>query len=285
MPATQPSTKPTSLAPAFTLIELLVVISIIALLVGILLPALGAARRSAMTAVCLSNCRQMGVAEFTYANENKNRLPIPFLTNNQSRPWQSAIYEYLTGSKLDPSDTANGSTHDYLIGTAFICPTASFQETNPQNFQLSYAMNASLLGQSAEKPDPFQPNLQNNPITELKFYDLIEAPDQTLIVADGGHPFVQWFDAGDKDSMVAMGTAGGNVFDYVTRNNTARHGDKLNITVGDGSTKTRAWIGNDEEVPWAGANPASKVANDQKKEVKVFWFGKNDIIPSRYDMP
>lgn len=59
----------------FTLIELLVVISIIALLIGILLPALGAARRSAMAAACLSNNRQIGVGLFAYATDSDGYLP------------------------------------------------------------------------------------------------------------------------------------------------------------------------------------------------------------------
>ena len=87
------------LVRAFTLVELLVVIGIIALLIGILLPALSGARESAKSVSCLSNLRQMSMSAQAYVNENQGLYPVAYWFDfggggNATYCWDlSTIYE------------------------------------------------------------------------------------------------------------------------------------------------------------------------------------------------
>lgn len=189
------STRPN----AFTLIELLVVISIIALLMSVLLPALSTARQLAKAAVCTSNLKRLGNSAALYLTENRGRF-FPFRLKSAEPGGETFVNKYGrakprwqwflstgTGPVINPTPFTppfgdgpeNGTTtmdNDY-----FLCPNLR----GPYVADIrngAYGYNYQYLGNSrtVDGPNGEPQGFANFPVGELA----IKAPAATVLFGD-----------------------------------------------------------------------------------------------------
>ncbi len=109
---------------AFTLIELLVVIAIIAILAGLLLPALATAKAKAKQTACINNFRQIAIGNTIYVNDTKS-YPGSYSANNGCYVWMTRILPSMGNNRA-----------------VFACPAA------PQDSQWDTSVNTTLGGKN-----------------------------------------------------------------------------------------------------------------------------------------
>jgi prepilin-type N-terminal cleavage/methylation domain-containing protein len=254
----------------FTLVELLVVIGIISVLIGILLPVINKAQKSARSLKCLSNLRQIGGAFQAYAGANKGYFPAPQaiqLTPYRLIPWQVTLWQFLVKNRPIPDAELASGKHEYLKDTVFVCPTGVMDKDTGNYMSMGYAMNTDLLGSRMVQLGP------SSPKNEYKKLNVIRRSSNVILAADGTSGFIDCRSAGDKDAMMVLG-GGANSFDEITHprvQNRHPYGF-VHVLFTDGSAAPKQWIKSETDIPVppkaAPLDPAT-----YPDPVQLFWFG------------
>jgi prepilin-type N-terminal cleavage/methylation domain-containing protein/prepilin-type processing-associated H-X9-DG protein len=228
--------RPGAEGRAFTLIELLVVVAIIALLMGILLPALSAAREQARTTACLSNLKQMATAAFAYAQGNDNRFPIAYCTVNTTvngTPVALQVNWDTIQPDISVVPPANRSVPGLLWqgqGSGMLrvqqCPSYQGTSNWGPDFYTGYNYNTTYIGHGDGESIP----------TPVRITDL-QKPALTALFGDG-----QYYGGADKFMRAPLSAMADGISVTgdirVAGTQGYRHRGQTNVAYGDGHAAT-----------------------------------------------
>ncbi len=259
---------------AFTLIELLVVIAIIAILAGILIPALARARLQARSAICRSNLRQLSMANNGYTAENQDRYVIAAadIAGDNLHRWHGVRMNL-----NEPFDPRKGPLVIYLSdGQVKQCSQhVDFRHLKPWEWDFEdgcggYGYNMTYLGSLLWSGRPYDQACQTSskagqvkyPSETLMFTDTAMAKldndvpyfleysfaEPPFFIGSDGEPMTQW---------------------YASPSLHFRHLDRVNVAWADGHVDGYAMVPND----------STNVYGVKSSEMMLGWFEPMDNSP------
>ena len=217
-----------------TLVEMLVVISTTALLLGMLLPALRAARKQTRRTVCLSNLRQMAIAAQNYTQLNDGYYPPAYLTERIDgvqyyRAWDFTSWRVWNGPTavrhVKPGFLWTGLT----IGKVQQCPSYRGDTNSFEDPYSGYNYNISFIGR----------NETTSPAGSARTAE-VRHPAQTVLFGDG-----QYEDGANKFMRAPYGNPRDASFSDAFRHAGAqgfRHLRQTNAAFCDGSVRSLALV-------------------------------------------
>ncbi len=244
-------------SPGFTIIELLVIIAIIALLTGILLPALAGARTAAVRVACLSNQRQLALAATVYTDENRGHFMPALYTDFAADPAKRVAWDFVEVFTASGVRTSPGALWDATdAGAVMQCPASD----GPDNWSpgsggfaaaageqpfTGYNYNTSYLGGPTVGPDPTHPRgdgprwaSDGTLLAPSARIDEIGDPSYTVVFGDGAfgegtNKFMRAPFAGTRDSDIGRAGHGAGAQSFL-------HGGMSNAALADGHVRSFA---------------------------------------------